>query len=370
MIKLTRIFIFPIILGLFLSASDIRSIRNQKDLSLFVKKKFHKNIDEILGEICFATFNYNYHKKKLQNKIIKIDLDGNGKLDLLLEQTEIIFAIFDEGNNKYKLYPISEQNFYLSKIIKISHEAKLPVIYEKIYGVNFPFQNSITKKIIFKNGSFIEFNPNPKKYKVDKIDFSVSNGLSMYNLKININSNREVNLYQVNHLSQIEKKARFVLDEKSYNEIIELLNYIDFTNLKSSYTVFSTDNSYGDLTIKYNNSKVKKISDYGMTGSIGLSKFYNLISSLSERYKWQKIKVIKHKEPLLESPKDIFNLTGIISGNKPTVIININNESKILRVGDYFYGINKYSLLSIDLNKNIVFIKDDKNQTYELKFSN
>ncbi|WP_419487875.1 hypothetical protein [Chryseobacterium bernardetii] len=74
-----------------------------------------------------------------------------------------------------------------------------------------------------------------------------------------------------------------------FNTIEELLNYINFSKLKDFYSVSSTDNPTSELTITYGNGKTKKIQDYGLAGTYGLKKLYDLLFDLRFNQDWKRI---------------------------------------------------------------------------------
>ena len=70
------------------------------------------------------------------------------------------------------------------------------------------------------------------------------------------------------------------IDNKSYSDIINLLNYIDFQNLNDEYAVNWTDDQTSYITITYDQGKIKTIRDYGLIGTHGLDKLYDLLFKL------------------------------------------------------------------------------------------
>jgi len=78
------------------------------------------------------------------------------------------------------------------------------------------------------------------------------------------------------------------IDSAKYQELIELLNYVDFENLTTNYAVSWTDDQSCTLRITYDGGKTKIINDYGLIGTFGLDKVYQLLFSLRETQKWRK----------------------------------------------------------------------------------
>ena len=86
---------------------------------------------------------------------------------------------------------------------------------------------------------------------------------------------------------EIKGVFRTVVTDNSYSNIIDLLNYIDFPNLKNNYAVSWTDDQRCTLTITYNNGQKKEIRDYGLIGTYGLDRVYQLFFDLRFNQKWK-----------------------------------------------------------------------------------
>jgi len=68
---------------------------------------------------------------------------------------------------------------------------------------------------------------------------------------------------------------------------VNLLNYIDFETLQDNYAVNWTDDQTAKLKVTYDNGKVKSIRDYGLLGTYGLDRVYQLLFELRENQKWE-----------------------------------------------------------------------------------
>jgi hypothetical protein len=77
--------------------------------------------------------------------------------------------------------------------------------------------------------------------------------------------------------------------------IVNILNYIDFKNLKDSYSVGHTDAPTAKLKVTYDNGRTKYIEDYGMRGNYGLIATYDMFRDLRFNQKWAKAEEVKKK---------------------------------------------------------------------------
>jgi hypothetical protein len=114
-------------------------------------------------------------------------------------------------------------------------------------------------------------------------------------------------------LLDVYYKSEFFFDSRVYDELgvlqlklnkvyrqsdksfVGLLNNIrnatleqgDFETLQDNYAVNWTDDQTAKLKITYDNGKVKSIRDYGLLGTYGLDRVYQLLFELRENQKWE-----------------------------------------------------------------------------------
>jgi len=81
-----------------------------------------------------------------------------------------------------------------------------------------------------------------------------------------------------------------VIKKEDFESITSTLNYIDFTNLNSQYSVMYTDAPSATLKITYDNGKVKHIEDYGKKGTYGLIALYEMFNNLRFNQDWKPTK--------------------------------------------------------------------------------
>lgn len=243
----------------------------------------------------------------------KVDFDNNGYTDFLAIGDN--HTCFGEGQKSCSFSPIVLMNYgkNKTKIFGIDKEwgkAIVPIVeYKNFQPFLVIYKNKLddwqkklyseSKTVLtFKFGNFIEYNENPKRNKISKIEFSTSgcfgscpvykltlnrDSISVFNAQYyNFNKNREVEYGKeegvfYTNFSKIE-----------FDKLEELLNYCDFENLKKEYAVMHTDDQTGNLKITYNNGKVKEISDYGMVGTYGLQMLYQKLAETRFNEKWKK----------------------------------------------------------------------------------
>jgi hypothetical protein len=165
-----------------------------------------------------------------------------------------------------------------------------------IRKVNLPFDifdENIDKYIkidtlTFKYNSLIELNG--KKiidYKIKTIEFKTNLCFGIcpvFDLNIDRNGNSKFNgKYETKFHGEASKQ----LNKIEVDELFDLLNYIEIRKLKDDYQVNYTDAPTVNLTIYFEDGSFKKIKDYGMMGSFGLSALYSKLTEIAIKTEWK-----------------------------------------------------------------------------------
>ena len=234
----------------------------------------------------------------ITNSFYKADFDNNGYTDLLAigdYEDFRIFVVMNYGDDSLKITPLTRRSFQECTFPKIIHDSII-----RYYSQEHDYRNkeeSTTlkyKDLVFKFGDFVEYNPLPKNYSIEKIEYQTTFCFgSCPKFYIAIDKNKSA-IFKAEGYNQDLKKPEEIkgtfntnLKDNSFLEITGLLNYIDFPNLKDNYEVNWTDDQTCTLTITYNNGQIKKINDYGLLGSFGLNRLYQLLFDLRFNQNWK-----------------------------------------------------------------------------------
>ncbi len=216
----------------------------------------------------------------------KADFDNNGYTDLLVigkDYNHSVVVILDVGKNNFVVKSLTK-NFFRDCTFPVVQDTKeQPVIAYYNFGMP-PLANTL----IYKFGDFIELNNSPKTYKIEKIEYRTSGcfgACPSFNLTINSIRNA---IYKPIYFNK-KKKGTYKgkIETSQFNELINLLNYIDFPMLHNDYYVTWTDDQTSFLTITYDGGKVKNIKDYGLIGTFGLSRVYEILFGFTENQTWK-----------------------------------------------------------------------------------
>lgn len=241
------------------------------------------------------------------------DFDNNGYTDLLLLGGFTEKILFDElySYNFFVIMNFGKQappklislrrKMQLLDVPEIVHsdEGPLLVVYspEKMHGPDAKITDTISIKLAYRYGGFAEYNKQPIDNHIEKIKFesgSCFGRCPIYTLTINKDQSAEFlaehyNFPDSNDVYKKEGLFNGQINTSDYKELINLLNYIDFKNLKDQYSAGGTCGPTVSLTITYENGKTKTISDYGMSGTYGLKSVYAVLSDFRFNQKWEKV---------------------------------------------------------------------------------
>lgn len=268
--------------------SRIDSLMTAKDIEDFVNNEKNKMNYRLSLE---DKLKYDWYcgvindSLKPQKTWWKADFDLNGLTDLLITRNtydgpETVY-ILDKGDS-FELKELSMGKLYEQCSFAIPVNNKIAYYSIKILDRYGTLSKLIKQDLVYRNGSFIEENPNPVRHHILEIELEAGGSYRINSsTKIEIVSNRDIiTTVTRNNRSEIYSSR---LSQEKYKEIIDLLNYIDFENLHDEYHVSYSDAATSHLKITYDDLKVKTIRDYGGMGTRGLRKLYNTLLSLKNQ---------------------------------------------------------------------------------------
>ncbi|WP_379965433.1 DUF6438 domain-containing protein [Epilithonimonas sp. UC225_85] len=236
---------------------------------------------------------------KIDKSFYKADFDNNGYTDILAIGDYYDFKIFvlmNYGNDSLKINRLTRRSFQNCTFPKIINDSIINYYYFSEPHIFSEEKSKLTKKdLIFKFGDFVEYNSKPNSYKIEKIEFQTTmcyGTCPQFFISIDKNKNgvfkaENYNIDKAKGKVEVKGKFNTIITDNDYNELVSILNYVDFPNLEDNYSVNWTDDQTSTLKITYNNGKVKEISDYGMIGTYGLDRIYSLFFDLRFNQNWK-----------------------------------------------------------------------------------
>ena len=326
---------FVLILSFFIYSLEI--VKANKIDSL----KTGKDVEKFIATLFLKIYNENYHtfslKKPDSVKTFipcdssvqlgseiwnKIDFNSDGLTDLfaIIYQRDTlnsdfprytIYVVIDQGNNKFQLNKIPEYFLLNCYSIKQIFVKGYPTLLYRHYrtdytvdtlpgidttgGMNLPltkttyFETGRTDTLIYKFGGFIELNTLNKKIPpIESIYYEMEPCFGSCPI-FSINIFKDRSAYYVRHESLEEKYGNFRtnIEAKNLSEIFKLIEYLNVFDLADNYYENATDLATCNLIIKFSDGSIKRIRDYGLQGTLGLIRLYNLLYDLRSNQKWK-----------------------------------------------------------------------------------
>jgi len=226
----------------------------------------------------------------------KADFDHNGLTDLLVVGNlfdHSVICILDKGG-RYELKPLTRRSFQ-DCTFPVVEGNKIKYYFESLpeWGKRSQQQKLEQITLVYRFGDFIEENPAPANHSIEKIEYTTTmcfGTCPVFSITIHPDHTATWNAEMYNKIKNKNVSGSFTtnITEDKYNDITNLLNYIDFESLRDSYSVNWTDDQSCTLKITYDNGKVKSINDYGLTGTFGLNRLYQLLFALRGNQNWEK----------------------------------------------------------------------------------
>ena len=223
------------------------------------------------------------------------DFDRNGKADLLISGTldgvrNIAYVVLAEGDNRYRLEDISPGGYYLVpvSIIKQIGNDNAILLLQTVSGREW------LDTLTFKYGVFLRYHAFVPTKKISLLHYrsTCPNDCVVYKLIID-SSNVTIEAtgpggMNMNPDDTLRGTYDSKLTREKFNELTELVNYIDIPSLNSNYSVSKTDVPTGIIEVVFTDGTFKRIDDYGKAGTPGLIILHKYLDNLRATELWKK----------------------------------------------------------------------------------
>lgn len=252
---------------------------------------------------------------KISENYYKADFDNNSLMDIVMigddyncDESRTISCNFRclvmmcFPQYLVKIYNLNlSSGCYIPQIVKKKNQTLIKVYHRKIGVLSDKGNNIEDHTLIYKCDGFIDYNEKPVKHFIEKIEFSTSGCYGtcpVFSLEIDKERNSifvaerfnlgtdEENMKKMLCYNR-EGTFRSIIKQENYQQILELLEYMNFESLNNEYDEAQDDNQSSTLKITYDNGKVKTIEDNGLVGSYSLKKLYELLFELRKNQKWE-----------------------------------------------------------------------------------
>jgi hypothetical protein len=269
---------------MLLRAGEIDQLQTQRDVERFVRK-----IDEAYRKE--DIFGNRMDSGALHDHFFKLDLDGNGVTDLVVNGVRLL-VIMDRGGH-YDVYNLGKIHGFLGVgrtllgIDSSDKPIKLLVQRSKEVNARINTRRSYVDTLVVCPVGIVEYNPHPDaNFTFEGLTVSTNQCYGTCPIfEMRIDTDRSVS-YDAIQFNKQTGKFHGDLPPAMYMQLVELLRYLQPDRLDSNYMVDWTDDQTISMEIHYN-GKVKRISDYGETGTFGLRRLYALLFAYRNSLKWQ-----------------------------------------------------------------------------------
>ena len=247
----------------------------------------------------------------IYTSFFKSDFDNNGYTDLTVIGNNNdcfskdgscsfnVLAVMNYGRDSLQFIPIRYgiMASFVPEVITQSKPQLLVLHHPTILNwQNKPYAKANNDTLFYFEGDFIEYHKKVVYHRIEKIEFTTGpcfgscpvfsltlqpKGLSLFTPEAN-----NFKKHQWNEKKQGSYTT--ILNTQDWQKITKLLNLLNFTELKAQYSENWTDAQSTTLKITYDNNKTKIIKDYGLEGTFGLKKVYDLLFAIRFNQEWKK----------------------------------------------------------------------------------
>lgn len=282
--KATLILLLLFVTSFHCKANEIDGLRTFDDVKSFMKKRLRpmKYIDDFFSESKAGPVT-----QLSKNKFIKRDLNSDGLTDLILNGRYLI-VVLDDGHGGYLVRSIDrgEQTFALIGLDTLGSQPKVIVERCDKFSQQKPAPTNCDT-LVFKFNDFIEYSNKIDTTLIDEISLSTRRCMGtcpVFEMTIASGGHATYNAILYNKQKGIYECE---IDSTRLNDLFRLTAYLNPRSLKSRYEVGWTDDQTVKLVIIYHNGFVKEINDYGLLGTFGLKRLYNIFFALRDSQEWE-----------------------------------------------------------------------------------
>ncbi len=285
--KLSYLIVF-LLFGNISIGQAIEQLKSDSDVLAFLKTNF-----PALDSFQFAPTSSNKYSESKRWDVA--DLDRNGKVDMLISGTvdgvrNTAYVVLAEGDNRYRLEDVSPSGYYLvpvSIIKKIGNDNTILLLQSVS---NREWLDTLT----YKYGVFLKYRPPGITKKISLLHYrsTCPENCPVYKLIID-SSNVTIEAMGPGGMNMkpddtLRGTYHSKLTKEKFDELTELVNYINLSSLNSHYSVSKTDVPTGIIETVFTDGTFKRIDDYGKVGTPGLIVLYKYLDSLRTSQSWEK----------------------------------------------------------------------------------
>lgn len=274
------------IISVHCKANEIDRLKTVEDVNTFLKNKSKNKKIDYFGETKWDTSG-----QVINEKFLKIDLNDDGLTDLIVNGT-YLFVVLDMSNNDFSFHFIDSGAFLLRKYLlaRIDSSGNQPMMIVKSYDEEAKYEKKAVKPtydtLLIKYDGLTEYHRYSDSLGISKLSFSTTmcfGTCPVFELVILADGTAQYNAIKYNpEQGNFEGK----IDSKLLAKLFGLVEYLNLRDLRDRYQVNWTDDQTCNLKVEYKNGVTKSIQDYGLVGTFGLQRLYNMLFALRASQTW------------------------------------------------------------------------------------
>lgn len=283
------ILVYLALISFCCKANEIDKLKTLDDVKAFLKHHAeNKKIDY------FGASKSNTSTKFNKTKFLKIDLNGDGLTDLIVNGT-YLFVVLDNGDGDFAFRFIDGGAFAMRQYVlaDIVTSIEQPLMIVKSCDEDTRYKKRQVKAgcdtLIVKYDGLVEYNRQQDDVDITEVSFSTTmcfGTCPVFELHILADGTAE---YDANRFNPETGKFKGKIDSRTLIKLLALIKYLNLRTLADDYKVDWTDDQTCYLKVRYKNGVAKSISDYGLIGTFGLHTLYELLFSLRQSQEWSEV---------------------------------------------------------------------------------
>ncbi|WP_276135253.1 hypothetical protein [Polluticoccus soli] len=236
------------------------------------------------------------HTGSEPDSFFKIDIDKNGRTDLLIQGYEFL-VVLDKGRNNYDLLEAMGGNFTLKQIDTSNADIRFKV------EAKTWLENNRTRiydtVLTYKFGYLTEYSAKPATHSIGKIEYTKEGGFGASNPLpgATVSPDGTITFYtaefQNNNVFMMRSSRKLSATELS--DLHDLINYIDLPALPNEYGAPVLDVGHTFLRVEHEGGTTEIIA-HGGTGTAGLGALSTMLQDFFKVCQLKKIRLTKEEE--------------------------------------------------------------------------
>jgi hypothetical protein len=194
-------------------------------------------------------------------------------------------VVLDAGSGRYEHFDVNggwKVKYEFTEVIQ-RKDGPLLIIKEWPLGENWETGAPTVDTLVFRFGCLIEYNAHPEGGRIEEIVLKSEGELAGIGTELRIDSRGWTTYERREHPTRIFAGE---IDKGSFDRLVQSINYLNLPlmsdNFPIGYANMPIPSEIFELTVTFDDERIKKIRDRGAAGSHGLVNLYRQLIKISE----------------------------------------------------------------------------------------